>query len=1416
MILKGNKITWAQFSAINDDTTSSFEDLCRLLFNKQFFDGKHNFVSKPNHPGVEIFPIFEEKSEKWISFQAKFFTSSINYSQIEKSIKKAISHHSDDLDIFYLYCNKDINTDAQGYKNCENLLNSAGIEIKIIANKAILDQVIQNTRLGEYFFGQYTLKEEWFEEQLEQSLDSMGTRYNTLFNISTETEKEFCLFLKNSETLKIIKEKKTRAITELNDLKKYLSDENELLAIDFISRIQSYKIDDLTKIEECLFWKEDLQSYFSENLNLVNAEIEKINDKETKDEHERKNNRNKVYRLQRLIDTPLLLEFSDLEQNLIRNKILIINGEAGMGKSQLLSESTKKILESGGHAILLPGHAFLSSEPIKSQILSYLGLSISFPELLDIFETLGELNNKNVYIFIDAINESNNKETWKAGLPVIFREIEKFDFIKIAVSLRSGYEDSVFNDSIKQKIVNYTIPEITHKGFQNDSISAIKEFLNHYNIPFSPSYFLQSEMTNPLFLMMFCKSYDGNEFDLYRVLEKFLEASDLEAQKIAGLPAERLFLNNLIKEIAEFHLKNETYTISEDDLLELRFWSHYGLTTSKISYLASLTKSGIFLTFMNDGKEMYRFGYNLLEDFLYARVIIDKFSSADDCKKYLKEDLLKISDDKQINWRYVDTFIATTSLFFTKFGEECIDIINDVKDDFSRKRILDDYVKSFSWRPSQNINQDYFRKFINEKEIDRDVVFSVLIENSVKPDNPLNAEFLHEVLHDKPLNERDCIWTTYINGLGEDDERLFQLVQFFDEGKKLDTTQEKTWLMLILFSWLLTSSNRLLRDKTAKAMIELLKIDFSLCLSLLKKFEIVNDPYVIQRLYGIIFGSCTKNIEINKIEFKELAEYIYATIFDKDLIYPDILLRDYAKLTIEYFLFKFPDCRINILESKIRPPYKSDSIPVIEKSSKEYSGGLNSIAHSMAPEGVEVMYGDFGRYVFDSALDHFSDVDSINVYNYAMSFIENNLGYSNDFFSEYDKLSNYNYYDRHTTNKVERIGKKYQWITMYNILARVSDHYELSNKWNEEDGVTKFEGPWNPYVRDFDPTLNTNFLNDPNRPTLVQEELKGIDFIERDASREDAEKWVDNDEDAFFTPNLDILLVDEAGNDWVALDYYNTIENTDREVESSRWDRPGAQDKWIMVKGYFVKKDEFESLKDDLINKNFWGRWFPEGHQNTYWLFNREFGWSTGYKELQEEAWLSYKIETGEFETIEIEHPEIKISIINDFGEEEEEEVLIEYDQEYKRPIQRLLAKVMRSSSNFLWEEQYDASQNEATSFGIPCGFLLDDLRLAQQKYDGYYYDENGELVVFYDRESEKYNSPNKLLIRKDHLNSFLNRNDLIMFWECFGEKRFIFEEMRNQKWSEWSGLLTLTDEGISGEVRQYRKDTTKQQNTSS
>lgn len=305
--------------------------------------------------------------------------------------------------------------------------------------------------------------------------------------------------------------------------------------------------------------------------------------------------------------------------------------------------------------------------------------------------------------------------------------------------------------------------------------------------------------------------------------------------------------------------------------------------------------------------------------------------------------------------------------------------------------------------------------------------------------------------------------------------------------RRIGNTVFNAELLLILFIWLLTSSNRILRDKASKACVELLKRNFSLCKPLLQCFEKVDDPYVLQRLFGIVFGTCVKRNEPAVDTYRELADYVYNFAFNQGIVYPNILLRDYARLILKRWIYEMPNGYNFIDVAKIRPPYKSPPIPCVEKQEYFNKGaihsGFNSIDFSMRINHSDCpgMYGDFGRYTFQAALEKFEAVDVVNIYHYVMQYIRDILGYSDQLFGDYDRFRVQRNYSRHENKKIERIGKKYQWIAFYNILARVSDTRMLKD-WT--DISYPYEGAWEPYVRDFDPTLNINFLKPDFIPAI--------------------------------------------------------------------------------------------------------------------------------------------------------------------------------------------------------------------------------------------------------------------------------------------------------------------------------------------
>ena len=49
------------------------------------------------------------------------------------------------------------------------------------------------------------------------------------------------------------------------------------------------------------------------------------------------------------------------------------------------------------------------------------------------------------------------------------------------------------------------------------------------------------------------------------------------------------------------------------------------------------------------------------------------------------------------------------------------------------------------------------------------------------------------------------------------------------------------------------------------------------------------------------------------------------------------------------------------------------------------------------------------------------------------------------------------------TKKIERIGKKYQWIALNEILARLSDNYNYSG-YDDTDSITGYRGSWQLYL----------------------------------------------------------------------------------------------------------------------------------------------------------------------------------------------------------------------------------------------------------------------------------------------------------------------------------------------------------------
>ena len=371
----------------------------------------------------------------------------------------------------------------------------------------------------------------------------------------------------------------------------------------------------------------------------------------------------------------------------------------------------------------------------------------------------------------------------------------------------------------------------------------------------------------------------------------------------------------------------------------------------------------------------------------------------------------------------------------------------------------------------------------------------------------------------------------------------------------------------------------------------------------------------------------------------------------------------------------------------------------------------------------------------------------------------------------------------------------------------------------EED--VSYEGPWNPYVRDFDPTLNEHNLVCEDVPIFVEvkehmmNEIQEIKRAKDDPSF-DEEIWINTVPTFYENQKEDLLLTDKSGIQWVALSKYADTGKVDLAYNKLLI--------WNWLYGYFVTDEQLVTLKKyadkkvNLINSDI--RWIPE----TYTIYNREYPWSSGSKSIEELQWENIKVETGEMKSIieTVEEPQFSYAEIlqkkylGEFDEDKKwDELGTALDEKisipvvckkYTReePMTVGLGRVLNSCQDLIWEEEFDASKEETISVSHPCAEIIKVLGLSQKKYDGYYCNKAGELIAF-DTALTKQKAG--LIIRKDALDEFLSIKNFHLVWFVNASKEIHDESLMIKKYTDWTGLLEYKGDFVEGEyyITEYR-----------
>jgi hypothetical protein len=1414
-------LNWNNIRPIHNSLNDGFEELVCQLASKEIIKGQKYFqrIGKPDG-GKECY--WELGNGNLHIWQAKYFLTSLDISQwtqIEKSVKTAIDNHTK-LVKYYICMPLDM-PDGKVRKRISMLekwkakvsewkqyasSNGINITFEYWGSTELIFRLSkrENEGLTYFWFNKEEFSDEWLSAKNKESINALGTRYTRELNFELPIakvfdglsrdqlfEKQIHLYYKKlmekyrSIRINIDHEETQKCLISLQDAIKQIRQLYEPFAFIGNSAIPYKEL--LTLLDAC----ENIATKIEDHLYKLRSNGEK--EKGVRESYSRPyanefsdigNFKSSIYQLKKFVGSPTCI--------LANRPYLLLVGPAGMGKSHLLADIVEKRKEHNQNSLLLLGENFTNADMPWTQIL----MNQLRKNQIDEFVFLGALNakaeseQKRIIVFIDAINEGNGRKIWPKQIKSFIQSFENYRWLGLVISLRTSFEKLI----APAKEINIDlIIRITHNGFAGFEYAAVKRFFTHYRIVQPTAPLLNPDFQNPLFLKLFCKSIFDRELHhvppgldgITGIIDYFLESVNVKLARPEELdydekrPLVKTVTQKLIRKIVEEGNEYIRYE-NADQIVDSVF---KGACSNVEPYLNRLISEGILNTDLAWSKkgnsfDVVYFAYQRFQDHLTVSLLLDEhFDKLCPEQSFQEKKLQDLIKDQRAIYRNQNIIEALSIQMPERFGKELIEVIPYIK---TYPAVAEAFIQSLAWRRNETIGEEG-RKYVNEIIIHDSDLYDqfreMIILTSMKPQFYFNAESLHNFLMPLSLAERDEDWTIWLQDKYERDEnnepravqRLIDYAWNIEDDQQF-IQDECILLGCTTLGWFLTSANRYLRDAATKALVCLLQHRIHLIPKLLKKFKDVNDPYVTERLYAAAYGAVMRTCQKDKLV--SVTEYVYEEVFDQKFVYPHILLRDYARGIIEYTLALNYKPSINII--RVRPPYKSEKLPkkfpTVKQIDKKYdpkgeSGnygqenwGATAILMSMTTEYGRgtAGYGDFGRYTFEAAFEDWT-VDANRLSNYAVQRIFD-LGYQPEIFTEFDLKQGSG---RGNGNK-ERIGKKYQWIIFYELLAQVSDQCPLldESSWEKPAKTIPYEGPWYPYVRDFDPTTlikETKLERYTDKYTHHWWYNAQYNFGNKNAA-----DWV-VDRNSLPLPSDILEVLDKEGNSWIWLELHP--EWTEKEVfVESKWNPPEKR-LWYQLRSYLIKKKDFQKLAR-AFKRDFHRGELPEA-RSLYTIFDREYYWSPAFKFFDKPYY----------------HGRNWIEVRGN-------------------KTDTLLGEVHRTTEWYNWEEEFDSSKTSAIQYYKPTRIIKENLGLQFSDKEGELINHNGELICFDPSVHNK--SISGLLIQKEKMMNFLKKEDLILVWSVVGEKQLLgdFKHGKGVKSRlKISGMYTLCPDGIKGKL---------------
>ncbi|MCY4652151.1 MAG: ATP-binding protein [Dehalococcoidia bacterium] len=1083
---------WHAIRPLNGTKTHGFEELCAQLARSQTPQDAI-FVRKGSpDAGVECYCTLPDSAE-W-GWQAKYFFTlgDSQWDQLDHSVKRALDKHPNLTRYFVCVPMDRADPRIEGRRFAFDKWNERvekwrgwaedkGMNVEFVwwGNSELVEILSRTEHLGRvwFWFDSTVFTQQWFEDRLEESIRAAGPRYTPEIHVELEIAEELETFGQSESASDRVKALAPDIQREFRDVRRARSDaENEetKLVLDKLLEFQSEIRARFSQVEST---PEDTQKLagLEDKLTSATATAEEAqdilyelesddepddSDTEFRSAHTRRTSGDLPDRVFRLRSSLFMTRsFIGRTNKLANSSLMILNGDAGTGKTHLLCDFASNRIETGAPTVLLLGHRFRDSSEPWTQILQQVGIQDANTEMLiGALEAAAQAANQRALVIVDAINEGDGRRMWPDHLPAFLARVNRSPWIATLLSVRSTYEKVVIPDEVREQAETRT-----HIGFDGREYDAAKIFFSYYGIEFPSTPILRPEFRNPLLLKLICKGLkDRGEtrlprgfhgiteaFDFYldsvnerlaisldyhvndqfvrrsleRVADNFVETGtrwmsrkDAERMLSELLPRQghsRSLYNGLVSEGVLFEdIRWSSAEASEErkrsfhrPLLDL-IVSAYKRTLNVVMGAVKKFLPGEEATYPDDRHAAEQNSGGIAQYFAAAE--FEPFRSSGSLPETVPQDVVFIAYERfadhmvadRLLSRYLEitglrrifcrVFLRGRELAFLGLGEghthhglieamciqvperterELVSLVSEIGDN---PYFPEAFIQSIVWRNVQSLPEDTSQVLDNlmkDRGFLQDVV-GHLLTVSIVPNHRFNADFLDDLLRRYTMPERDEWWSTSLHNYYGSDGAIDRILDWAPDISSPGCREIEPAvidLTATVLAWMLSASDRFVRDRATKALVALLSNRLEETGQLVRRFSDVDDPYIVERIYAVAYGVAMRSHDPPAL--RDLASAVFERVFSSGSPPAQILLRDYARGVVERAAYLGAELDIDL--GMTQPPYSSKwpDIPseeevndlICDLSSRETGGeqferGWRKIRYS-------VMGGDFDRYV---------------------------------------------------------------------------------------------------------------------------------------------------------------------------------------------------------------------------------------------------------------------------------------------------------------------------------------------------------------------------------------------------------------------------------------------------------------------